>query len=92
MKLRKLLGRKLLGWSGRERSLKFEPQRAIWLGSSSPCGGALGRHHTTSYNMAAPPSAYQDRHFLAVIGDEVGSGFSLAPGFVIQADAALRTL
>lgn len=22
--------------------------------------------------MAAPPSAYQDRHFLAVIGDEVG--------------------
>lgn len=21
--------------------------------------------------MAAPPSAYQDRHFLAVIGDEV---------------------
>lgn len=22
--------------------------------------------------MAAPPSAYKDRHFLAVIGDEVG--------------------
>ena len=22
-------------------------------------------------NMAAPPSAYKDRHFLAVIGDEV---------------------
>ena len=27
--------------------------------------------------MAAPPSAYQDRHFLAVIGDEVGSQCSL---------------
>lgn len=23
--------------------------------------------------MAAPPSAYKDRHFLAVIGDEVGT-------------------
>lgn len=25
-------------------------------------------------NMAAPPSAYKDRHFLAVIGDEVCPG------------------
>ena len=32
--------------------------------------------------MAAPPSAYQDRHFLAVIGDEVGSRFLLTMGLM----------
>lgn len=28
--------------------------------------------HGPFFLMAAPPSAYKDRHFLAVIGDEVG--------------------
>jgi len=27
--------------------------------------------------MAAPPSAYKDRHFLAVIGDEVRKAFGI---------------
>lgn len=42
--------------------------------------------------MAAPPSAYQDRHFLAVIGDEVGHGSRLLGDLRILAYALLRTL
>ena len=35
--------------------------------------------------MAAPPSAYKDRHFLAVIGDEVSR---LEPvGFIVGTNA-----
>ena len=38
-------------------------------------------------NMAAPPSAYKDRHFLAVIGDEVNTTFCFK-----DFEAALTTL
>jgi hypothetical protein len=33
--------------------------------------------------MAAPASAYKDRQFLAVIGDEVGSVYAARLGFVL---------
>ena len=67
--------KKDLGQAG-SGSLKLEASAALPVMRPRVRGNICSSTLLIAFNMAAPPSAYKDRHFLAVIGDEVGASIS----------------